>query len=99
VRPEHSLTRSSCERARAPGAARGIHQRTTPAWHEAVLALTGGRGVDHAPEVGGPGTFGRSLKTLASGGHLALIGVLTGFGPPDTSPFPLVGKNADHSGI
>jgi NADPH:quinone reductase-like Zn-dependent oxidoreductase len=94
-----SSSDAKLERARALGAAQGINHRSTPAWDEAVLALTGGKGVDHVLEVGGPGTFGRSLNALASGGHLALIGVLTGFGPPDTSLFPLVSKNADLSGI
>lgn len=87
------------ERARALGAAHTINHRRTPAWDEEVLERTGRLGVDHVLEVGGPGTFGRSLNALACGGHLALIGVLTGFGPPDSSLFPLVSKNAELSGI
>lgn len=94
-----SSSDAKLERARAMGATHTINHATTPAWDEEVLRHTGGRGVDHVLEVGGPGTFGRSLSALASGGHLALIGVLTGFGPPDTSLFPLVSKNADLSGI
>jgi len=94
-----SSSDTKLERARALGAAHLLNHRETPAWDEEVLNRTDRRGVDHVLEVGGPGTFGRSLNALASGGHLALIGVLTGFGPPETSLFPLVAKNADVSGI
>ena len=39
---------------------------------------TGGRGVDHVVEVGGPGTLAQSIAAVRVGGHIALIGVLTG---------------------
>ena len=39
----------------------------------------GGRGVDHVIEVGGPGTLAQSITACRTGGHIALIGVLTGF--------------------
>src|SRR4030067_444224 len=39
----------------------------------------GGRGVDHVIEVGGPGTLTQSITACRTGGHIALIGVLTGF--------------------
>ncbi len=45
------------------------------------------------------GTLGKSLMCVAPGGHIALIGVLTGFGPPQSSLFSLVGRNANISGI
>lgn len=66
-------------RARALGADHTINYKTTPEWGKRVLELTGGRGVDHVIEVGGPGTLPQSLTALARGGHIALIGVLTGF--------------------
>jgi len=87
------------EKARALGATHTINHRTTPAWDAEVLSLTADRGVDHVLEVGGPGTLGRSINALACGGHLSLIGVLTGFGAPEASLFPLVAKNAEVSGI
>lgn len=34
--------------------------------------------MDHVIEVGGPGTLGQSIAAVAIGGHIALIGVLTG---------------------
>jgi NADPH:quinone reductase-like Zn-dependent oxidoreductase len=96
------ITSSSDEklaRARTLGATHTINYRQTPSWGQEVLTLMGKRGVDHVVEVGGPGTLGQSLQSLAAGGHLAQIGVLTGFDPAPTSLFPLVGKNAQMSGI
>ncbi|WP_309493886.1 zinc-binding dehydrogenase [Neorhizobium sp. BETTINA12A] len=40
--------------------------------------LTGGLGVDHVVEIGGPGTLPQSIAAVRVGGHIALIGVLTG---------------------
>lgn len=67
------------ERLRALGADEAIDSRAVPEWGARARALTGGRGVDHVIEVGGPGTLGQSLEACRIGGHVALIGVLTGF--------------------
>ena len=45
-----------------------------PNWHEEVLRLTGGKGADCVVEIGGPGTLTNSIKALAVGGHISLIG-------------------------
>lgn len=45
-----------------------------------VKDWTGGLGVDHVVEVGGPGTLPQSIEAVRVGGHISLIGVLTGFG-------------------
>lgn len=66
------------ERLRAMGADHGINYRTTPEWGATVLALTGGRGVDHVVEVGGPGTLVQSMNATRIGGHVSVIGILTG---------------------
>ncbi|BEV14358.1 NAD(P)-dependent alcohol dehydrogenase [Herbaspirillum sp. DW155] len=66
------------KRARALGADEVINYRQVPDWGQCVLELTGGRGVDHVIEVGGPGTLTQSIKAVRVGGHIALIGVLTG---------------------
>ena len=66
------------ERAAALGAWRTVNRRDTPEWQDAVLELTGGAGVDHVVEVGGAGTFDRSVHAARVGGHVALIGVLSG---------------------
>jgi NADPH:quinone reductase-like Zn-dependent oxidoreductase len=73
-----SSSDAKLERLRALGAAHTINYKTTPEWGEAVMAATGGRGVDHVVEVGGPGTLPQSIAAVRVGGHIALIGVLTG---------------------
>ncbi len=65
-------------RLRDLGADALINYRDTPAWGERVRELTGGRGVDHVVEVGGPGTLEQSMIAARIGGHLSLIGILTG---------------------
>ena len=96
------VTSSSDEklaRARTLGAWATVNYRTTPDWDKEVWRLTEKRGVDHVVEVGGPGTLGRSMNTVAAGGQIALIGVLTGFDAPDASLFPLLARNARLDGI
>lgn len=66
------------ERVRALGADHTLNYKTTPEWGQAVLELTGGRGADHVVEVGGPGTLAQSAVAVRTGGHISLIGVLTG---------------------
>lgn len=77
------------ERLRALGADHVINYRETPAWGEAVLALTGGLGVEHVIEVGGPHTLGQSFAAARTGGHIAVIGAVGGF-ETDTMPFAAV---------
>lgn len=60
------------------GADDTINYRTTPEWGDKVLELTHGLGVDHIVEVGGPATINESLKAVKVGGHIAVIGVLSG---------------------
>lgn len=69
-------------RMQALGADHLINYKTTPDWGPKVLELTGGRGVDHVVEVGGSGTLDQSMIAAKNGGHVALIGVLSGFGGP-----------------
>lgn len=61
------------------GADHVIHYPSTPEWGNRVLELTQGRGADIVVEVGGPGTLAQSIRAARVGGHIALIGVLTGF--------------------
>ncbi len=63
----------------ALGADQVINYKDQPEWGDVVLAATGGRGVDIVVEVGGPGTLPQSIRACAPCGHIALIGVLTGF--------------------
>lgn len=96
------VTSSSDEklaRARELGAWETINYRQEEDWDRQVWDLTDKRGVDHVIEVGGPGTFGKSMNAVGAGGHIALIGVLTGFGAPEAPLFPLVARNVDVHGI
>ena len=96
------LTSSSHEklaRARELGADETIHYLETPEWDREVMRITEKRGVDRVVEVGGPGTIERSLNSVAAGGVVSLIGVLTGFDPPKANLFTLVKKNAELQGI
>lgn len=65
-------------RAKDLGATHTINYKEEPNWGRHVLEVTGGRGVDIVVEVGGPGTLAQSLQAVRIGGHVALIGVLTG---------------------
>jgi NADPH:quinone reductase-like Zn-dependent oxidoreductase len=60
------------------GADETVNYRTRDDWDTAVLELTEKRGVDHVVEVGGAGTLGKSISATRIGGHVALIGALTG---------------------
>jgi NADPH:quinone reductase-like Zn-dependent oxidoreductase len=66
------------ERATALGADHVINYRKQTDWGSEALKYTAGRGVDHVVEVGGPGTLSESILACRVGGHIALIGVLTG---------------------
>jgi len=66
------------ERLKALGADHLINYKTTPDWGKKAKELTGGRGVDEVVEIGGPGTLAQSITASKMGGHISLIGVLTG---------------------
>jgi NADPH:quinone reductase-like Zn-dependent oxidoreductase len=84
-------------RVHSLGASDGINYRTTAEWGEQVRQLTGGRGVDHVIEVGGAGTLAQSLRAVRTGGHIALIGVLSGYG--QFNPLPILMKGVRITGI
>ena len=65
-------------RLEALGAAYTINYQAHPDWGARVRDWTGGLGVDHVIEVGGPGTLPQSIEAVRVGGHISLIGVLTG---------------------
>jgi NADPH:quinone reductase-like Zn-dependent oxidoreductase len=86
------------ERVKALGASEAVNYARTPEWEKEVLAITNGRGVDCVVEVGGAGTLNRSFHSLAPGGKVVLIGVLTGR-DGEINPYALMGKNASLHGI
>ena len=63
---------------KALGADYTINYRQTPDWGNHVLEITQGQGVDHVIEVGGPATLAQSITAARIGGHISLIGILTG---------------------
>ncbi|MGB3723296.1 MAG: NAD(P)-dependent alcohol dehydrogenase [Pacificimonas sp.] len=60
------------------GADHVINYRKMPKWGKRAKELTGGRGADEVVEIGGPGTLAQSIAASRIGGHISLIGVLTG---------------------
>lgn len=66
------------EKARSLGADFTVNYKTDPSWGDAAAEWSGG-GIDHVVEVGGPATLSQSIRAARIGGHIHLIGVLTGF--------------------
>jgi NADPH:quinone reductase-like Zn-dependent oxidoreductase len=64
------------DRAKALGADDTINYTRHPDWERAVLALTGGRGVDHVVETVGGSSVERSVKATAIGGSVYCIGLI-----------------------
>ncbi|WP_250527436.1 NAD(P)-dependent alcohol dehydrogenase [Caballeronia sp. GAWG2-1] len=77
-----SSSDAKLERAREIGADHLINYNDQPDWCKEVITASGGCGVDIVVEVGGPGTLAQSIKSCRIGGHIALIGVLTGGAGP-----------------
>jgi NADPH:quinone reductase-like Zn-dependent oxidoreductase len=81
---------------KALGASDGVNYKAHPDWQHEVMALTGGRGVDHVVEVGGAGTLPRSVEASRQGGQIHLIGVLTG---GEVNPTPILRRTVTLRGI
>lgn len=64
--------------ARALGADDGINYVSTPDWDVELLARTGGHGVDVVLELGGGGTWAKSMAAVAIGGRICVIGLISG---------------------
>lgn len=86
------------ERARDLGADFTLNYREQPEWGRAVRDWTDGRGVDHVVEVGGPGTLAQSIEAVRVGGHISLIGVLTG-ASGEVPTAALMGRQARLQGL
>jgi NADPH:quinone reductase-like Zn-dependent oxidoreductase len=96
-----AITSSSDEKlARATdlGADFTVNYRSDADWGTTVARWTGGRGVDHVVEVGGPATLAQSIAAVRVGGHISLIGVLTGRGG-DVPTAALMAKQARLQGL
>lgn len=80
------------------GADHVIHYGRCVDWGRRAMEVTDGRGVDGVVEVGGPGTLGQSIAACRIGGHISLIGVLTGISG-DVPTAALMSKSIKLSGI
>ncbi len=79
------ITSSSDEklaRAQQLGADHLINYQQHPDWEQQVMAITGGQGVDNVLEVGGVGTFEKSIASVRVNGIVSMIGLLSGFDGP-----------------
>ena len=73
-----SSSEAKLARLKSLGADHVINYKENPKWGETAVELTGGRGVDHIIEVGGPLTLQQSMIAARIGGHISVIGILTG---------------------
>ena len=64
------------KRVKRLGCDETINYTVDDRWDKRVREITGGDGADHVIEVGGAGTFDRSVRSLRPDGHMSLIGVL-----------------------
>jgi len=85
-------------RAKALGADEIINYRTSPDWEKEVFRLTEKSGADHVIEVGGADTFPRSLRAVAMGGTISVIGGVSGF-TTEVALRDILGKSALIRGI
>ncbi len=85
-------------RAKTLGADATINYRTTPDWDAEILRLTNKAGVDHVVEVGGHDTLPKSLRALALGGTISVIGGVSGFESP-VALTDILGRSALLRGI
>ena len=92
-----SSSDAKLQRAKAMGATHTINYKTTPDWDKAAMELTGGVGVDQVVEVGGAGTFAKSIGAIKPGGKVSMIGVLSG--GAEINPMMIMAKRANIQGI
>jgi NADPH:quinone reductase-like Zn-dependent oxidoreductase len=85
-------TPEKAERLKALEASEVINYSETPDWDEKASELTDGRDVDCVVEIGGPGTIAMSLKALAVGGHVSLIGASLSRSGTGLDPLLLTGR-------
>ncbi len=66
------------KRAQELGTDEVLNYQDLPEWGKQVRDFSGGEGVDHIVEVGGPETLPQSLRAIRPGGTISMIGVLSG---------------------
>ncbi|MDG2304090.1 MAG: NAD(P)-dependent alcohol dehydrogenase [Candidatus Binatia bacterium] len=96
------LTSSSdekLERGHTLGADEGINYRTHSEWSREVLRLTDGRGADIVVDVGGEGSLGQAVLATRMAGHVAIVGVLGGFGNAEVPVTVAMTRNIKMQGV
>lgn len=73
-----SSSDAKLERARSMGADYTVNYKTDADWGRTVRQWTGKRGVDHVLEIGGPGSLAQSIVAARIGGHISMIGIMSG---------------------
>lgn len=86
------------DRASKLGADMTINYKQHPEWAKEARRLTDGRGVDHVVEVGGAGTLVQSIMAARVGGHVSIIGILSGF-TTDVPVAAIMGGNLKVQGL
>lgn len=84
--------------AKTLGADATINYRSQPDWEKEVFRLTDGKGADHVVEVGGTDTFRKSLRAVAPGGQIHLVGGVSGF-TADVPLIEIIGKMIQVRGV
>ncbi|KAK8219257.1 hypothetical protein M8818_000991 [Zalaria obscura] len=69
---------AKADKLKSLGADHVINYKEDSNWGETAKKLTGGRGVQHVVEVGGPSTMAQSLKAIAFDGIISIIGFIGG---------------------
>ncbi len=93
-----SSSDSKLGRARQLGAHHLINYSAWPEWQDEVMRLSEGMGVHSVIDLGGMGTLERSMLSLAQGGKVAMIGVLSGR-EGQVNPFVMMFRSGNLHGI
>lgn len=93
-----SSSNEKIEKLKQLGAHEIINYKETPDWDKRVLEVTNKTGVDIIVEVGGAGTFNKSLNAVRMGGKIAVIGALSG-GSGDVRTAMILMKSINVQGI
>ncbi len=73
-----SSSEDKLDKTRSMGADHTINYREFPDWENEVMKITDGNGVDNVLEVGGVGTFEKSVASAKVNGIVSILGLLTG---------------------
>src|SRR6202522_58190 len=91
-----SSNESRLEHMRNLGAWRTINYLSNPDWPNSLMQLTEQRGADHVVDIGGAESLPKSIASVAMGGCVSVVGVMT-FGGVELAP--LIAKSATLRGI